>query len=63
VQKLIEKFKEENGSSICRELLGAKKECKICPTPDARTAEYYKQRPCLRMVESAARIWGNEVKE
>lgn len=62
VQQLIETFKEENGSSICRELLGLRKDAKIMSTPDARTAEYYKQRPCLRMVESAARIIGREIK-
>lgn len=61
VQRLIETFKEENGSSICRELLGVKKNAKIVSAPDPRTAEYYKQRPCLRMVESAARIIGEEL--
>lgn len=60
-QKLIERFKEENGSSICRELLGLKKNAKIVSSPDPRTSEYYKQRPCLRMVESAARIIGEEL--
>ena len=25
----------------------------MSPTPDARTAEYYAKRPCLRVVESA----------
>lgn len=63
VQKLIDAFKQENGSSICRELLGVKKDTKIVSAPDPRTAEYYKQRPCLRMVESAARIWGEELKD
>lgn len=63
VQRLIELFKAENGSSICKELLGLRKDAPIVPAPDARTAEYYKQRPCLRMVESAARIFGKKINE
>ncbi len=58
VQELAAKFKEANGSLICKELLGLRKDAVVVPVPDARTAEYYKQRPCLIMVESAARIWG-----
>ena len=63
VQQLIELFKAENGSSICKELLGLRKEAPIISTPDIRTAEYYKQRPCLRMVESAALIFGKKLNE
>ena len=63
VQQLIEQFKAENGSSICKELLGLRKNAPIVPAPDSRTAEYYKQRPCLRMVESAARIFGKKINE
>ncbi len=58
VQELAEKFREVNGHILCRELLQLRKDAKILATPDARTAEYYRLRPCLRMVESAARIWG-----
>ena len=60
-QSLMAKFKEENGSTICRELLAIRKDAKVIPGPDERTAEYYRQRPCLRMVESAARIWGEYI--
>lgn len=62
-QQLIEQFRAENGSSICKELLGLRKDAPIVPAPDSRTAEYYKQRPCLRMVESAARIFGKKINE
>lgn len=56
VQNLAEKFKQENGSLICAELLGiAPKPQK--PTPEARTEEYYKKRPCVEMVASAVRIF------
>lgn len=58
VQQLANRFKEENGSYICRELLQLRKDAPLPPVPDERTAEYYRKRPCLRMVESSARIYG-----
>lgn len=57
VQSLVHRFAEQNGSYICRELLQLRKDAPTPPTPDERTAEYYRQRPCLRMVESATRIY------
>ena len=55
IQALAKKFEEENGSIICRELLGlsVKKEE---PIPEKRTEEYYKKRPCVEMVKSAVAI-------
>ncbi len=60
VQELAAKFKECNGSINCGELLGLReiKEEKITHQPQERTAEYYKKRPCVEMVASAARIFG-----
>lgn len=57
VQRFAEQFRRENGAIVCRELLGlsVKKED---PTPEARTAEYYRKRPCVEYVASAARIVG-----
>ena len=57
VQALVHRFAEQNGSYLCRELLQLRKDAPTPPVPDARTAEYYRQRPCLRMVESATRIY------
>ncbi len=55
IQRLAEQFKEENGSIICRELLGLP--CQAdSPTPEARTRGYYERRPCAELVKSAARI-------
>ena len=55
IQELANRFKERNGTLICRELLqGLKTDTR--PVPDARTAEYYKARPCLRFVTDAADI-------
>ncbi len=53
VQELAGKFQDENGSIVCRDLLGEKGK-DTDPTPDARTAAYYKKRPCKEMVRSAA---------
>ena len=53
VQELAARFREEAGSIICREIL---KNPPSDPTPSPRTAEYYRQRPCARMVYLAAQI-------
>lgn len=55
VQKLAHRFQEENGSIICRELLGLNIHHDK-PKPEARTSDYYKKRPCVEMVRSAAEI-------
>lgn len=54
IQELAEEFKKENGSIICRELLGLSEKEKSTPTPEKRTAEYYKKRPCGELVKFAA---------
>ena len=56
VQNLAEKFKKENGSLICSELLGIAPQPEE-PTPAARTEAYYQKRPCAEMVASAVRIF------
>ena len=55
VQAFAARFKAENGSIICRELLQG------VPTtpgtvPEARTPEFYRKRPCAELVELAARM-------
>ncbi len=54
IQALAAEFKEENGSYICKELLGLPGASD--PQPEERTADYYLRRPCADYVESAARI-------
>ena len=53
IQKLAGEFERENGSIVCRELLGlsVKKEN---PTPSERTESYYKKRPFPELVRMAA---------
>ena len=57
VQRLAEAFRRENGSLICAELLGLRERAPQPPTPEERTQTYYVKRPCVKMVETAARIW------
>ena len=60
VQALAEEFRAENGSIVCRELLGLAQP-KDDPTPSPRTGEYYKRRPCAEYVAIAARILGEKI--
>jgi len=53
VQDLCEKFREEAGSIICRDIL---KNPPSDPNPSPRTAAYYASRPCARMVMIAAGV-------
>jgi C_GCAxxG_C_C family probable redox protein len=64
VQDLLEQFRQENGSLICAEILGIKgyEKAQSSYVASARTAEYYKTRPCAAKVESAARIFANYLK-
>lgn len=55
IQEAAGKFKEENGSIICRELLELP-DGGSSPVPEKRTSEYYKKRPCAELVHSAAAI-------
>ena len=61
-QELAAEFEKENGSIVCRELLGlsVKKEA---PIPEARTSEYYKKRPCKELVGDAAEILERFIEE
>ena len=72
VQELAGEFRKENGSIICRELLGLGKKPESNkqdtdvkqnasaeiepPRPSDRTPEYYRKRPCPELVACSARI-------
>ena len=55
IRALAAKFKEDNGSIICRELLGLEK-MEESAAPEPRTPEYYKKRPCPELCRYAAAI-------
>ena len=60
VQQLAGAFREEIGSIVCRDIL---KNPPSDPNPTPRTEEFYKQRPCARMVMTAARILDEYIAE
>ncbi len=55
VQQACAEFISELGTLSCAELLDGITNDKS-PTPDARTPEYYKKRPCAEICEIAANI-------
>lgn len=62
IQSLAAKFKEKHETIICHELLcGIKKATDNIP--EKRTEEYYKVRPCVRFVITAAEILDDYLKE
>ncbi len=56
VQKAAKEFEKENGSIVCRELLGLSIKGADSPVPEKRTKEYYKKRPCAELVHMSADI-------
>ncbi len=64
MQELAGKFKEENGSIVCKELLGlVKSPVQESPEPSDRTAEYYRKRPCPELVACSARILATKLQQ
>ena len=62
IQKMAAEFKREHGTITCRELLVTLK-LDSKPTPSARTEEYYRVRPCVRFVATAADILDRMIEE
>ncbi len=60
-KELADKFKAQNGTIVCAELLGLEKPKEYNASPDARTDEYYKTRPCVELVKDCVRIIENEL--
>lgn len=64
VREFSERFKQRHGGTvICREMLKLNVEMEKTAMPENRTAEYYKNRPCLKAVEDAAEIVKNIIDE
>ena len=55
IQQLANEFKAKHSTIICRDLLGNLGKS-TSPVSDPRTAEYYKVRPCVKFVITAADI-------
>lgn len=63
VREFAKRFTSENGSVICRELLGLDVKMEKSAQPERRTADYYKKRPCVELVECAAKILEELIEE
>lgn len=62
IRSLADKFKSEHDSIICHELLSSLPG-KLKQDPSPRTDEYYKARPCIRFVETAAKLLDELLRE
>ena len=62
IQEIARRFKEINGTIICRELLELSEGSSI-PVPEKRTEQYYASRPCERFVYEAAHIMDDIIRE
>lgn len=62
IQYLAEEFRKSHETIICRDLL---KELAVTstPTPEKRTEQYYKVRPCVKFVRTAAEILDRYLEE
>ncbi len=64
VQAMAARFKDENHSLICAELLGLdRRQATNSPEAEKRNEPDFKKRPCVQMVESAARIFAEYLSE
>lgn len=55
VQEIHRQFVARNGTVSCAELLG-RAGVPENPTPEERTPEYYRKRPCARVIRSACQM-------
>ncbi len=56
VRDMAAEFEKKNGTIICAELLGKAKPKDDSATPEPRTDEYYKRRPCIGCISDCAEI-------
>lgn len=57
IQSLADRFKKKFGSIVCRDILkNSGTSISSSAQPTSRTESFYKERPCLHCVETAARI-------
>lgn len=62
IQELAARFKEQHDTINCMELLKGLK-VTTDPTPERRTEQYYKVRPCIKFVRTAAEILDKYIEE
>ncbi len=62
IQELANRFKDEFGSILCRDLLDLE-ETTSDPIPDPRTQAYYQTRPCAGYIRFGAALLESLIKE
>ena len=62
IQYLADEFRKEHDTIICRDLLKGLAVTSE-PTPEKRTEQYYKVRPCAKFVKTAAEILDRYLEE
>ena len=62
IQYLAEEFRKRHETIICRDLLKGLAVTST-PTPEKRTEQYYKVRPCVKFVRTAAEILDRYLEE
>ena len=62
IQDLAARFRAENGSSLCRDLL-AEVQTAQGSEPEQRTEQYYAKRPCAELCACAAHILSQYIEE
>lgn len=63
VREFADRFTAIHGSVVCRDLLKLGVKMEASAEPQDRTAQYYKNRPCLKVVEDATEILMQIIKE
>ena len=63
VREFADRFTAVHKSVVCRDLLRLGVQMENSAEPESRTAEYYKKRPCLLIVEDAAEIVEEMIKK
>lgn len=56
IRRIANEFNEKHNTYICNYLLKGLANVNKSPDPEPRTEEYYKVRPCVRFVSTAAEI-------
>ncbi len=62
IQDIARRFSDRNGTIICRDLVGPEANDRTA-VPTDRTNDFYKRRPCVQLVEDAAEIMDEIIKE
>lgn len=62
IQEFATLFRQQNGSIICREMLGLAAGPDSA-TPEQRTSEYYRKRPCPEIVDRTADLLADYIRQ